>query len=111
VLLIGILHLLADEDGPYEIVQRIVDWLPSGSYLALSTPTADFDGPLMEALAEIGRRAGLLFFPRSRSELEAFFVGLDLVPPGVVPMLGWKPDVESDDVKAVHGWIGVARKR
>jgi SAM-dependent methyltransferase len=109
-LLIGIIHLLRDEDQPYDIVQQLVRWLPAGSYIAISTPSADFDAPLMNSLAEISERAGVPCVPRSKPQLERFFTDLDLIGPGIVPMLAWHPDTKPEDVDAVHGWVGVARK-
>ena len=103
VLLIGIVHHIRDEEQPYGIVRRIVDWLPSGSYIAISTPSADFDPDRMNAIARIGERSGLPVVPRSKTELARFFDGLELLPPGVVPLLGWQPDIEPRDVNAVHG--------
>jgi hypothetical protein len=111
VLLIGIVHHIRDEEHPYDVVRRIADWLPAGSYIAISTPSADFDPDKMNALARIGERSGLPVVPRSRTELAAFFDGLELLPPGVVPLLAWQPDTEPEDVNAVHGWVGVGRKR
>jgi hypothetical protein len=110
VLLIGIVHLLRDDDRPYDIVRGIVDWLPAGSFIAVSTPSADFDAPMMNALAEISERSGVPCVPRSKPQLERFFEDVELIPPGIVPLLAWHPDVQPDDVNAVHGWVGVARK-
>ena len=110
LLLIGIVHHLRDDDAPYDVVRRLVDRLPSGSYLAVVTPSADFDPPMMAAIAATAERSGIPYVPRSRAETERFFDGLELVEPGVVPILGWRPDEEPADVDAVHGWAGLARK-
>src|SRR5689334_13282136 len=40
LLLIGIVHHLRDDDAPYEVVRTLVDWLPSGSYLGVVSPSA-----------------------------------------------------------------------
>jgi trans-aconitate methyltransferase len=110
LLLIGIVHHLRDDDRPYELVEHLVSWLPSGSYLAVVTPSADFDPPMMSALAATAERSGIPYVPRSRSDVERFFTGLELVEPGVAPILGWRPDEQPDDVNAVHGWAAVGRK-
>jgi hypothetical protein len=110
LLLIGIVHHLRDEDRPFDVVGRLVDWLPSNSYLAVVTPSADFDPPLMASVAATAERSGIPYVPRSKAETERFFTGLELVEPGVVPILGWRPDSPPDDVNAVHGWAAVARK-
>jgi hypothetical protein len=91
-------------------VRTLVDWLPSGSYLGVVTPSADFDPPVMAALAATAERSGIPYVPRSKEETARFFEGLDLVDPGVAPILGWHPDDEPADENAVHGWAGLARK-
>ena len=110
LLLIGIVHHLRDDDAPYDVVRRLVERLPAGSYLAVVTPSADFDPPMMASIASTAERSGIPYVPRSRAETERFFDGLELVEPGVVPILGWHPDEEPADVDAVHGWVGLARK-
>lgn len=110
LLLIGIVHHLRDGDRPYDVVRRLVDWLPSGSYVAVVTPSADFDPETMASIAQTAERAGIPYVPRSRAETERFFEGLELLEPGVVPILGWRPDKPPADVRAVHGWAGMGRK-
>jgi hypothetical protein len=110
LLLIGIVHHLRDDDRPYEVVGRLVDWLPSGSYVAVVTPSADFDPAVMASVAATAERAGIAYVPRSRAETEQFLAGLEPVESGVVPILAWRPERPPADVNAVHGWAGVARK-
>jgi hypothetical protein len=110
LMLIGIVHHLRDEDRPYELAERLVAWLPSGSYLAVVTPSADFDPRRMAAVAATAEQSGIPYVPRSKADTERFFAGLELVEPGVVPILGWRPEDEPEDVNAVHGWAGLARK-
>ena len=45
LLLVAILHFIAETENPAGIVARLRDALPSGSYLALSHGTADFHPP------------------------------------------------------------------
>lgn len=40
----------------------------------------------------------------------AFFTGLELIEPGIVPMATWRPDEPVTDPNAVHYWVGMARK-
>ena len=50
--------------------------------------------------------------PRSREEIAAFFAGLDLVEPGVVPVLAWRPDPGPQaDPHSAYYYAGVGRKR
>jgi hypothetical protein len=110
LLLVGIVHHLREDDRPYEVVRRLVDWLPSGSHLAVVTPSADFDPPLMASIAGTAERSGIPYVPRSRAETDRFFDGLEYVDPGLVPILAWRPEGRVKDPDAVHGWAGLARK-
>ncbi len=111
VLLLAILHFIEDSDRPYDIVRTIMDALPSGSYLVLSHITAEYDPESWGRFAEIMRGQGIPTRLRGRDEVTAFFDGLDLVEPGVVPILRWRPEEETpftDAQVALYG--GVAEK-
>jgi hypothetical protein len=116
LLLIAIMHFIPDEDDPYGITGRLLDGLPSGSHLALSHLTGDFDPEAWEGVAAIYRRSGVIMRVRSLPEIERFFDRLDLVEPGVVSLPRWRPDPgagggadqPTDAEVSVYG--GVARK-
>jgi S-adenosyl methyltransferase len=114
LLLIAIMHLVGDADDPYGIVRRLVDVLPSGSYLALTHLTGDFNPTAWEHIAAIYRRSGVTLQVRPKADIERFFDGLELVEPGVEVLPRWRPDGESagdpptDAAVSVYG--GVARK-
>jgi S-adenosyl methyltransferase len=111
LMLVAVLHFLTEADHPREIVAELLAALPSGSYLTISNITADFD-PASAAVAQAaGQRAGVTYVPRSHDELAAFFTGLDLVDPGVVPLLAWRPDDgPADDPRAVPSYVAMGRK-
>jgi SAM-dependent methyltransferase len=111
LMLVGILHHLHDNEDPYGLVKTLLDALPSGSYLSVTHPSADFNEEAMLALAATAEQSGIPYVTRSRAEIERFFSGLELVEPGVVPMLAWRPDPDtSTDVNSVYGWAAVGRK-
>jgi hypothetical protein len=111
LMLLGILHHLSDDEDPYGAVATLLGALPSGSYLAIGHPTADFDRKVMTALAATAQQSGIPYVPRGHDELERFFTGLELVEPGLVPLLAWRPDDDtSDDIYSVYAWAGVGRK-
>jgi SAM-dependent methyltransferase len=111
LMLVGILHHVRDDDDPDRIVATLLDALPSGSYLTITHPSADFDPEAMVPLAATAEQSGIPYVPRSRSEVERFFAGLELVEPGVVPLLAWRPDADtSTDINSVYGWAAVGRK-
>jgi hypothetical protein len=45
LMLFGIMHFLPDSDDPHGVVARLLTALPSGSYLGIQHPTADFYPP------------------------------------------------------------------
>ena len=110
LMLIAVLMLIGDDSKPYETVAALRDALPSGSYLTLTHPTQDFDPAAMAAVTSAATRGGMTFVPRSRAEVEAFFGDWELVEPGLVPVLSWRPEQEPGDPQSAYYWAGVARK-
>jgi O-methyltransferase involved in polyketide biosynthesis len=92
LLLVAVLAYLPDEEDPRAMVATLVDALPMGSYLAITHPTADFNPAAMAGAVAAAGQAGITLVPRSRTQTQAFFTGLDLVEPGLVPVLAWRPD-------------------
>jgi SAM-dependent methyltransferase len=111
LVLIGITHHLRDDDDPRRIVQTLVDALAPGSYLVLSQITPDFDPEAMRAVAAVVEQDNVPYVVRSYADTERFFSGLDLVPPGLVPILAWRPDPGTEqDPHSASAYGGVARK-
>jgi len=111
LVLVGIMHHLRDQDDPRRIVATLVDALAPGSYLVLSQSTPDFDPEAMAGLAAVSERGGIPNVPRTLADTEPFFAGLELVPPGLVPMAAWRPDPGTgQDPDSVYAYGGVARK-
>jgi hypothetical protein len=112
LMLVSILPFFRDDENPRGIVSTLLDALPSGSYLAISHITADFIKPEQAANAvAAGQQSGVTYVPRTQAEIAAFFSGLDLVEPGVVPLLTWRPDDgEPADPHAASAYAGLARK-
>jgi hypothetical protein len=112
LMMLWVLELIPDVDKPYLVVGKLVDALPSGSYLALSHPASDI---LPEAVAQALPRYNALLAPgvsvtvRSHDEVARFLSGLDIVPPGLVQAHQWRPDGVVPDGLA-STWCAVARK-
>ncbi|MFG3497426.1 SAM-dependent methyltransferase [Streptomyces sp. NPDC047928] len=112
--LLALLHFVDDEDGAYELLERLVGQLPSGSYLVLSHVTGDFDPEGAARARAMYQGRGLTLRPRTLDEFARFFTGLDLVEPGVGLTADWRPElgevvpVTGDD--PIPGYAGVARK-
>ncbi|WP_240742181.1 SAM-dependent methyltransferase [Micromonospora zingiberis] len=109
--LIAVLMLLRDQDDPIGKVRALMDALPSGSYLAITHPTQDFNPVQMQAAVAAATQGNMTLVPRTRAEVEEFFAGWELVEPGVVPVLAWRPDGAAPaDPEAAYYWSGLARK-
>jgi hypothetical protein len=93
LMMFGVLHFIPDQDDAYGIVKRLLTALPSGSYLAVQHPTRDFYADGVGADRSY-RSAGIEFQYRTRAEFERFVDGLELVPPGLVPMTEWRAEDE-----------------
>ena len=113
VLAVGVLMYFRDSDrpNPFEMVATMLAPMPSGSYLALTTPTPDFNLEETAKAVAAAEAAGITLVPRSKAEVERFFTGLELVDPGVAPMLAWRPDEPPADPESAYYWAVVARKR
>ena len=112
IMLLGVLHLVPDEEDPWGIVAKLVDAVPSGSYLVITHPASDL---LPETQGEASRRYNQNVAThqtlRSRAEVARFFDGLDLLEPGLEQWHLWRPDPGDPapaDLKSGHA--GVARK-
>lgn len=94
LLQLGTLHHHVGEPTPQEIMQRYIDALPSGSYVALS----HFYDPEDDA-SELARRMEAVFVHsplgsgvfRTKSEILAMLPGLELVEPGFSLLVDWWP--------------------
>jgi SAM-dependent methyltransferase len=112
LVLVGILHFIPDSDRPHDVVARLLAALAPGSYLAVQHPTADFYPPGAGTAAAY-QRAGMPFQYRTREEFARFFTGLELVPPGIVPMAEWRADGEPGPRPApaeASAYAAIARK-
>ncbi|MEU1330217.1 SAM-dependent methyltransferase [Streptomyces sp. NPDC005865] len=95
VMLLGILNFVTDTDEARDIVRRFMAAVPSGSFLVLTHPTtdADLDGEgNVEAMRFWNENATPPITARTRTEIAAFFEGLDLLAPGLVSCSHWRPD-------------------
>lgn len=110
LMLVAILMLFHGDERVYECAATLVDALPPGSYVAVTHPTADFDAGAVGGAVAAARQAGLTLVPRTKSQVERFLDGLELVEPGVVPVLAWRPDEPPEDPRGAWYWAGVARK-
>ncbi|MET8468698.1 SAM-dependent methyltransferase [Streptomyces sp. NPDC006422] len=109
LLLVAVLHFLADKEEPGRVVATLRDALPAGSFLVLSHATSDF-ADRRDAAAVYNQATASLNL-RSRVEVETFFEGFELVEPGVAQIPFWRPDTPpAAGAEEVGFYGGVARK-
>ena len=112
LMLLGIINYIVDDAEAHAVVNRLVDALPSDSYLAMSHPTAEIHGEAVDASMRHWNESGAApIRHRTRQELIGFFDGLELLEPGVVSCSLWRPDPSEFGIRAeVHQYCGLARK-
>ncbi|MFC4127248.1 SAM-dependent methyltransferase [Nocardia rhizosphaerae] len=114
LLLVAVLHLVADEDDPAGKVAELRDAVAPGSLIAishLSSASRPEDAGKLGAHAVNETKVGIHF--RSRDEITGLFQGWDMVAPGVVELPLWRPESERDQHEKPGrslGLAGVARK-
>jgi S-adenosyl methyltransferase len=109
IMMLGILGNVADYDLARSIVKRLLDGVPSGSYLVINDGTNTSE-EIVEG-ARVSGEGGHPYTLRSPEEIAAFFDGLDLQEPGVVSTPRWRPEPSPSGPPAeLDGFCGVARK-
>jgi hypothetical protein len=91
VMFMGVLGHARGFDAARSIVARVMDAVPSGSYLA------HYEGndinPDFVALCENYKSTGAVpYIPQPVEEIRRRFDGLEMVEPGLVPITQWRPD-------------------
>jgi SAM-dependent methyltransferase len=111
VLLVAVLHFIADSDDPVGIVRTLMSAVPQGSYLVASHGTADFNPEAAAAAVRTYGRTGAPIVARSKEQVLRFFDGLELVEPGIVQVPWWRPDGEVSEEAAAIWWYGVVGRK
>jgi SAM-dependent methyltransferase len=115
LILVVVLHFIADDEDPWQIVATLRDALAPGSYLVLGHATDEGNKPQVAQATETvyNRSVATPIHLRSRAQILRMFDGFELVEPGLVYASTWRPD-QADSVRqdlAEYGTlVGVARK-
>ena len=111
LILSGVLGHVVDTGEARSIARRLMDALPSGSYLSLNDGTSVVAGEAYEEAAETYNESGALpYVLRTPEEIASFFDGLELVQPGVVSCPQWRPEATASGPSEVDAFGGVGRK-
>jgi hypothetical protein len=109
LLMLGVLGHVAEYDDAVTIVRRLLAMLPSGSYFVGCDGTVS---PATLAAEEVYEETGgARYRARTPEQILAFYEGLELVEPGVVPIhLWWPRPTRFGPPRDVEEMGGVGRK-
>ena len=112
LILSAIMGHVADNEGPHAIVSRLMDRLPSGSYLMLQDGTTVSQANA-DALEDYSQSGAIPYNLRTPEEVARYFDGLDVVEPGIIPIQQWRPDPAdpAEPFADVNTYGGIGRKR
>jgi hypothetical protein len=119
LLLAAVLHFVPDDTQAYGSVTQLVAALPPGSYLVVSHTATETFRPISQQVTTedvYRRQTATPGTVRSRSEVERFFTGVEMLDPGVVWVREWRPDTDEpaelpDGPPQGGVWAGVGRKK
>jgi hypothetical protein len=109
VLFMGVLGHIADYDDARAIVSAILGGVPAGSYLALKDSVGVQER--VKANEQYEQTGAVPYASRTAAQVEGYFAGLGLVPPGVVPVADWRPDPSPFPPVQVDSLAGVGLKK
>lgn len=90
VLMLASLHFVTDSENPNAILRLWRETMRRGSCLAISHITADEVEPAKaKAAQDVYASASAPAVPRTLAQVESFFDGFELLPPGVVNIDSW----------------------
>jgi hypothetical protein len=117
LLLPATLNFVPDQDEAEDIVARFLDGIATGSFLVLAHTSHSVGSIRMSEAAErFGKVIADPYTVRGEEEIARFFVGLELVDPGLVPIEEWRPppapepDADAEGRRPVPIYGAVARK-
>jgi len=108
LILIGTLGHVPDDEEARSIMRRLLAALPSGSYLALAD-SINVGEAHKEAARRYSEGGPVGYHLRSAEQIAAFFDGLELAEPGLVPVSRWRPEpspFEHADIETTLAAVG-----
>ena len=97
VLLVTVLHFLADADNPERLVATLRDALAPGSYLVVSHACSDARPEIVSTFGAVYKsKVATQGRARTSAEIARFFDGFTLVDPGLVWLPQWRPERPQD---------------
>jgi hypothetical protein len=118
VIMLAVLHFVAPEQDAPGVVAGYREGTAAGSYLVISHGTGDYLPERARRASDVYERASHRLTFRSRSEVLELTAGYELEEPGLVDLIGWRPELsegEPDpigggDVARYSGYAAVGRR-
>jgi O-methyltransferase involved in polyketide biosynthesis len=107
LMMLGILGNVIEYADARAIARRLVDAVPSGSYVVVNDGTTSEE---RDAAMQAGSDAGITYVVRTPEEIAGYLDGLELLEPGVVPTPRWRPEPGAGVPEELAVCCGVARK-
>jgi hypothetical protein len=108
VLLLATLTFIADHAEAAAVVSALRSAMRSGSYLVVYHQASDLSPALVAACRRWNHVSSRRVTLRSRDEIADLVRGLDLIPPGLVPICEWRPEASDprfEDLVPVHALV------
>ena len=118
VIMLAVLHFLTPEEDAAGVVTAYREATSAGSYVVISHGTGDYVPERARRASGVYERASHRLTFRSRAEVLELFEGYELEEPGLVDIIGWRPELSTGepdpigggDVARYSGYVAVGRK-
>jgi hypothetical protein len=108
IMLMATLTFTPDTAAAATLVSALLAAAVPGSYVAIYHQASDLHPALLIAARRWNQQAARMVTLRSAAEVASLVAGLDMVPPGLVPICEWRPepgDPSFEDVVPVYGVV------
>jgi hypothetical protein len=103
VLMVAVLPFVSYSDGPDRIIAAYRRATVAGSYMALTHGTGDYRPAQTAKVVDLYTKARQPITWRSRQEVAGLLAGYELVSPGLVDMIAWRPDDSAGELDLAAG--------
>ncbi|MPZ89012.1 MAG: SAM-dependent methyltransferase [Nitriliruptorales bacterium] len=109
ITLLGIMEFIPSTGEARGIVNRLMDAVPSGSYLAITHPVP---GQAMNKAARLWNESGATPVTiRGEEESTSLFDGLEVLDPGIVQLPHWRPDPDTQYADRDFPYFGAVGRK
>ena len=111
VMLVAVVHFVGDDAEASAIVNRLIDACVPGSFVTISHAASDIDAEQQtEMVRRLNQSVAEKATLRDRAGVARLFDGFELIEPGLVRAVKWRPDTDLEAASPAVLWGGVAGK-